>query len=106
MVERWMDEWIFVLFPLGALNFTIGQDVIDGFGENEFARIREEAEFSAVYLIPNPPDNTEESTDNQGNLLRGSDNKTIRIWELQFAYICHLLTNRQRKQNGSKFKFL
>ena len=49
------------------MNFTIGQDVIDGFGENEFARIREEAEFSAVYLVPNPPNNTEESTDNQGN---------------------------------------
>ena len=57
----------FLLFLLGALNFTIGQDVIDGFGENEFARIREEAEFSAVYLVPNPPNNTEESTDNQGN---------------------------------------
>ena len=56
-----------LLFLLGALNFTIGQDVIDGFGENEFARIREEAEFSAVYLVPNPPNNTEESTDNQGN---------------------------------------
>ena len=61
-----------LLFLLGALNFTIGQDVIDGFGENEFARIREEAEFSAVYLVPNPPNNTEESTDNQGNWLKGN----------------------------------
>ena len=60
-------ELLFFIFLSGALNFTIGQDVIDGFGENEFARIREEAEFSAVYLVPNPPNNTEESTDNQGN---------------------------------------
>ena len=36
----------------GDINFNIGQDVIDGYG-NDFARAREEEEMSAAYLRQN-----------------------------------------------------
>ena len=49
---------------LGDVNFSIGQDVIDGYGENEFARIREEEELSAVYLRPIQPNNTTNADSN------------------------------------------
>ena len=39
--------------PIGDINFNIGHDNIDGFGENELAMVREEEELSAVYLRPN-----------------------------------------------------
>ena len=51
----------------GALNFTIGQDGIGGFGENEFARIREEEELSAVYLRPRGPNDSENAADSSNN---------------------------------------
>ena len=41
------------LTPIGDINFNIGHDGIDGFGENELAMVREEEELSAVYLRPN-----------------------------------------------------